>query len=68
MMKVSGVGLFRKLFTFNFSLLTCKRGFTLIETVIVMVIAAILAAVVAVRWNPFDAIKLYNATRKSPLT
>ena len=41
-----------------------EKGFTLIETVIVMVIAAILAAVVAVRWDPFDAIKLYNATRK----
>ena len=41
-----------------------EKGFTLIETVIVMVIAAILAAVVAVRWNPFDTIKLNSATRK----
>ena len=40
------------------------RGFTLIETVIVMVIAVILAAVVAVRWSPFDTIKLNSATRK----
>ncbi|MBI1811369.1 MAG: hypothetical protein HYR78_05495, partial [Nitrospirae bacterium] len=36
----------------------------LIETVIVMVIAVILAAVVAVGWSPFDTIKLYNAKRK----
>ena len=30
----------------------------------VMVIAVILAAVVAVRWSPFDTIKLNSATRK----
>jgi len=41
-----------------------NRGFTLIETIIVMVIMAILAAVVAVRWSPFDTIKLNSATRK----
>lgn len=41
-----------------------KAGFTLIETIIVMVIMAILATVVAVRWSPFDTIKLNNATRK----
>ena len=38
-------------------------GFTLIETIMVMVIIAILAAVVIIR-NPFDSIKLYSATRK----
>ncbi|MDP2279422.1 MAG: prepilin-type N-terminal cleavage/methylation domain-containing protein [Nitrospirota bacterium] len=41
-----------------------NRGFTLIETIMVMVIAVILAAVVAVRWSPFDTIKLNSATRK----
>ncbi len=41
-----------------------EKGFTLMETIIVMVIAVILAAVVAVRWSPFDTIKLNNATRK----
>lgn len=41
-----------------------EKGFTLIETVIVMVIAVILATVVAVRWSPFDTIKLNSATRK----
>ena len=40
-----------------------KRGFTLIETIMVMVIVAILAVVVVVR-NPFDAIKLRSAARK----
>ncbi|PIV41544.1 MAG: hypothetical protein COS28_04905 [Nitrospirae bacterium CG02_land_8_20_14_3_00_44_33] len=43
---------------------TRRGGFTLIETIIVMVIAVILAAVVAVRWSPFDTIKLNSATRK----
>ena len=43
---------------------TDKGGFTLIETIMVMVIAVILAAVVAVRWSPFDTIKLNSATRK----
>ena len=43
---------------------TNSKGFTLIETIIVMVIAVILAAVVAVRWSPFDTIKLNSATRK----
>mgnify|MGYP001561135472 CR=1 FL=1 len=69
--QVSGVRLFKKLFTIHFplvtrhsSLVTRKSGFTLIETIIVMVIMAILAAVVAVRWSPFDTIKLNNATRK----
>ena len=38
-------------------------GFTLIETIMVMVIIAILAAVVIIR-NPFGDIKLYSATRK----
>ncbi|KAF0144589.1 MAG: hypothetical protein FD156_1764 [Nitrospirae bacterium] len=38
-------------------------GFTLIETIMVMVIIAILAVVVVVR-NPFDAIKLRSAARK----
>jgi len=47
-----------------YCLLSAKKGFTLIETIIVMVIAVILAAVVAVRWSPFDAIKLNSATRK----
>ena len=41
-----------------------EKGFTLIETIMVMVIAVILAAVVAVRWSPFDTIKLNSATRK----
>src|SRR3989339_239671 len=41
-----------------------NNGFTLIETIMVMVIAVILAAVVAVRWSPFDTIKLNSATRK----
>ncbi|MCX5717826.1 MAG: prepilin-type N-terminal cleavage/methylation domain-containing protein [Nitrospirae bacterium] len=63
-MKVSGGRLFKKLSTPNFPLLTCKKGFTLIETIMVMVIAVILAAVVAVRWSPFDTIKLNSATRK----
>lgn len=45
-------------------LVTRKSGFTLIESVIVIVIMAILAAVVAIRWSPFDTIKLNNATRK----
>ncbi|TAL28606.1 MAG: prepilin-type N-terminal cleavage/methylation domain-containing protein [Nitrospirae bacterium] len=40
-----------------------SRGFTLIETIMVMVIIAILAVVVVVR-NPFDAIKLRSAARK----
>lgn len=40
-----------------------SRGFTLIETIMVMVIIAILAAVVIIR-NPFGDIKLYSATRK----
>lgn len=39
------------------------RGFTLIETIMVMVVVAILAAVAVLR-NPFDAIKLTSATRK----
>ena len=43
---------------------TNSKGFTLIETIMVMVIAVILAAVVAVRWSPFDTIKLNSATRK----
>ncbi|MDP3259668.1 MAG: prepilin-type N-terminal cleavage/methylation domain-containing protein [Thermodesulfovibrionales bacterium] len=43
---------------------TRRQGFTLIETIMVMVIAVILAAVVAVRWSPFDTIKLNSATRK----
>ena len=38
-------------------------GFTLIETIMVMVIVAILAVVIVVR-NPFDAIKLRSAARK----
>lgn len=38
-------------------------GFTLIETIMVMVIIVILAAVVIIR-NPFGDIKLYSATRK----
>lgn len=41
----------------------CSAGFTLIETIIVMVVVAILAAVVILR-NPFDSIKLSSATRK----
>ncbi|RJQ41240.1 MAG: prepilin-type N-terminal cleavage/methylation domain-containing protein [Nitrospiraceae bacterium] len=41
-----------------------SKGFSLIETIMVMVIAVILAAVVAVRWSPFDTIKLNSATRK----
>jgi prepilin-type N-terminal cleavage/methylation domain-containing protein len=70
MMKISGVGCqvsdYLKdcsRFTVHGSRFT-ERGFTLIETIIVMVIMAILAAVVAVRWSPFDTIKLNNATRK----
>ncbi|MBI4683864.1 MAG: prepilin-type N-terminal cleavage/methylation domain-containing protein [Nitrospirae bacterium] len=39
------------------------RGFTLIETIIVMFIVAILAAVVVLK-NPFNDIKIYSATRK----
>jgi len=34
------------------------------ESIMVMVIAVILAAVVATRWSPFDTIKLNSATRK----
>jgi len=45
-------------------LFTNRSGFTLIELIMVMVIAVILAAVVAVRWSPFDTIKLNSATRK----
>lgn len=41
-----------------------SRGFTLIETVIIMVVVGILAAVVFLRGNPFDTIKLDSATRK----
>ena len=62
--QVSGFRLFKKLFTIHYSLFTAKTGFTLMETIIVMVIAVILAAVVAVRWSPFDTIKLNSATRK----
>jgi prepilin-type N-terminal cleavage/methylation domain-containing protein len=47
-----------------YCLLSTKTGFTLIEAIMVMVIAVILAAVVAVRWSPFDTIKLNSATRK----
>jgi prepilin-type N-terminal cleavage/methylation domain-containing protein len=50
--------------TVHCPLSTGKTGFTLIETIMVMVIAVILAAVVAVRWSPFDTIKLNSATRK----
>ncbi|MBI4688974.1 MAG: GspH/FimT family pseudopilin [Nitrospirae bacterium] len=39
------------------------RGFTLIETIMVMVIIAILAVVVVIR-NPFDSIKLSSAAKK----
>jgi prepilin-type N-terminal cleavage/methylation domain-containing protein len=54
-----------EIFNFKFLILNSRRGgFTLIETIIVMVIAVILAAVVAVRWSPFDTIKLNSATRK----
>jgi len=53
----------RKLFTVHYSLFTDKNGFTLIETIIVMVLVAILAAVVVIR-NPFDSIKLDSAARK----
>jgi len=45
-------------------LFTNRNGFTLIELIMVMVIAVILAAVVAVRFSPFDTIKLDSATRK----
>ena len=62
--QVSGFRLFKKLFTIHYSLFTAKTGFTLMETIMVMVIAVILAAVVAVRWSPFDTIKLNSATRK----
>ncbi|OGW58640.1 MAG: hypothetical protein A2Z09_03215 [Nitrospirae bacterium RBG_16_43_8] len=68
--QVSDVGFFRIFFTVHSSPSLSKwgqrgdRGFTLIETIIVMVIAVILAAVVAVRWSPFDTIKLNSATRK----
>lgn len=43
--------------------LIAQDGFTLIETIMVMVIIAILAVAIVVR-NPFDAIKLSSATRK----
>jgi prepilin-type N-terminal cleavage/methylation domain-containing protein len=58
-----GQSCLKKLFTVHCSLFT-ELGFTLIETIMVMVIAVILAAVVAVRWSPFDTIKLNSATRK----
>ena len=53
----------KKPFTPNLSLLTAKTGFTLIETIMVMVIMTILAAFAILR-NPFDTIKLNSATRK----
>jgi prepilin-type N-terminal cleavage/methylation domain-containing protein len=54
-----------EIFNLKFLILNSRRGgFTLIETIMVMVIAVILAAVVAVRWSPFDTIKLNSATRK----
>lgn len=40
-----------------------NKGFTLIETVIVMVIVIIIAATVIIRWN-FDPMKLNSAVRK----
>ena len=40
-----------------------NKGFTLIETVIVMVIVIIISAVVITRWN-FDPIKLNSTVRK----
>jgi type II secretory pathway pseudopilin PulG len=40
-----------------------KQGFTLIETIVVMVIIIVLTAVMIVK-NPFSAIKVYSATRK----
>ena len=40
-----------------------KKGFTLVETIVVMIIIVILAAVIVVK-NPFNAIKIYSATRK----
>lgn len=40
-----------------------NKGFTLIETVIVMVIVLIIAATVIIRWN-FDPVKLNSAVRK----
>lgn len=43
--------------------LITQDGFTLIETIMVMVIIAILAVAIVVR-NPFDSIKLSSATRK----
>ena len=42
---------------------TDKGGFTLIETIMVMVIAVILAAVIFMRWDT-STVKLNNATRK----
>lgn len=40
-----------------------KKGFTLIETVVVLVVIVILTAVIIVK-NPFNALKIYSATRK----
>ena len=41
-----------------------ERGFTLIESVIIMVVIAILAAAILLRGNPFDRIKLDNSAKK----
>lgn len=40
-----------------------RKGFTFVETIVVMVIIAILGAVMVVK-NPFQAMKIYSATRK----